>query len=399
MRFVATILHVDMDAFFASVELLHHPEWRGKPVIVGSGPHERGVVSTCSYEARKFGVRSAMPSRTAYERCPQAVFVRPHMSLYQEVSDRAFEIFEHYTPYVEGVSIDEAFLGISGSLHLFGGHDGEDAVATQSEAAVALGEALRKEIRETCGVTCSVGIAPNRLLAKIGSEQHKPDGLTLMPFEPDAIAAFLAPKPIGILWGIGKKTEAALRPYGIVTCGDLQRQTVARLATILGSRDAAESLHGYAFGRSDDRVYWEPEEEKSVSREHTFDEDETDRETIRAKLLELVTDVGRRFRTSERWARTARLKLRDAAFNTFTRQMPFDAPARDDISFREKALELFDRETIGSVRLIGFGVTNIQDVPDAFGPSLFESPDDALRQKRERLSAALDVLRDRGMLR
>ena len=383
---MATILHVDMDAFFASVELLHHPEWRGKPVVVGSGPHERGVVSTCSYEARRFGIHSAMPSRTAYEKCPHAIFVRPHMELYQEVSDKVFEIFEHYTPYVEGVSIDEAFLDITGSLHLYGGDK------------TKLGEALRREIRETCGVTCSVGIAPNRLLAKIGSEQHKPDGLTLMPFEPAAIAAFLAPKPIGILWGIGKKTEAALRPYGLVTCGDLQRTPLRQLETILGSGAAAVSLQDYAFGRSDDRVYWKVEEEKSVSREHTFGEDEYDRAVVRAKLIELVAEVGHRFRTERRWARTAKLKLRDADFNTITRQVPFDAPARDDISFREKALELFDREKISSIRLVGFGVTNIQDTPDADGPSLFALPEDTLREKRERLSAALDALRDRGLL-
>ena len=368
-----------MDAFFASVELLHHPEWRGKPVIVGAGPHERGVVSTCSYEARRFGVHSAMPSRTAYEKCPHAIFVRPHMELYEEVSAKAFEVFEHYTPYVEGVSIDEAFLDITGSIHLYG-------------SAKALGEALRREIHETCGVTCSVGIAPNRLLAKIGSEQHKPDGLTLMPFEPTEIAAFLKSKPIGILWGIGKHTEELLRPYNITVCGDLQRLPIAQLATILGSKDAAESLHDYAFGISDDTVYWEPEEEKSVSREHTFDEDESDRQKVRAKLIELIGEVGRRFRTEERWARTARIKIRDYAFNTITRQTSFDAPARDDITFREKALELFDRETIGSVRLIGFGVTNIQNTPDAAEPSLFPSPEDERRLKRERLSAALDNL-------
>ncbi len=382
---MATILHVDMDAFFASVELLHHPEWRGRPLIVGAGPHERGVVSTCSYEARRYGVRSAMPSRTAYERCPQAIFVRPHMELYSAVSDKAFEVFGHYTPYVEGVSIDEAFLDITGSIHLHG-------------SAEALGEALRREIRATCGVTCSVGIAPNRLLAKIGSEQHKPDGLTLMPFNPDAIAAFLAPRPVGILWGVGRKTEEMLRPYGIATCGDLQRLTVGELATILGSRDAAESLRDYAFGISDDTVYWEPGEEKSVSREHTFDEDVRDRAAVRAKLLELVTEVGQRFRTSTRWARTARLKLRDAAFNTITRQTPFEAPARDDITFREKALELFDRERLGAVRLIGFGVTNIQDTPDADAPSLFADDNDERRLKRERLSATLDALRERGLV-
>ena len=388
-------MHVDMDAFFASVELTQHPEWRGKPVIVGSGPHERGVVSTCSYEARAYGVHSAMPSRTAYEKCPHGIFVRPHMELYEEVSKKAFEVFGHYTPYVEGVSIDEAFLDITGSLHLYSGGEG---LAALPNAAVRLGEALRKEIREACGVTCSVGIAPNRLLAKIGSEQHKPDGLTMMPFEPDAIAAFLKSKPIGILWGIGKHTEELLRPYNITVCGDLQRLPLNQLATILGSDSAAETLQDYAFGRSDDTVYWQPEEEKSVSREHTFDEDESDRRKVREKLVELVGEVGRRFRTEERWARTARIKIRDYAFNTITRQTSFDAPARDDISFRKKALELFDKETIGSVRLIGFGVTNIQPTPDADGPSLFPSPEDERRRKHERLSAALDVLRDRGLL-
>ena len=374
-----------MDAFFASVELLHHPEWRGKPVIVGSGPHERGVVSTCSYEARKFGVHSAMPSRTAYERCPHAIFVRPNMHLYQEVSDKVFEIFGHYTPFIEGVSIDEAFLDISGTIHLYG-------------SARTLGEALRREIRETCGVTCSVGIAPNRLLAKIGSELNKPDGLTLMPFEPDEIASFLAPRPLGILWGIGKKTAAALRPYGLNTCGDLQRTPAARLEKILGSRSAAESLKDQALGRASDVVNYEPADEKSVSREHTFDEDTSDREEIRAKLLELVEEVGHRFRAVPRWARTARIKLRDAGFNTITRQAAFDLPARDDITFREKALALFDREPITSVRLVGFGVTNFQDTPDDLGPTLFPTPEDGRRQKRERLSAALDALRDRGLM-
>ena len=374
-----------MDAFFASVELLHHPEWRGKPVIVGSGPHERGVVSTCSYEARKFGVHSAMPSRTAYERCPHAIFVRPNMHLYQEISNKVFEIFGHYTPFIEGVSIDEAFLDISGTIHLYG-------------SARTLGEALRREIRETCGVTCSVGIAPNRLLAKIGSELNKPDGLTLMPFEPDEIARFLAPRPLGILWGIGKKTAAALRPYGLNTCGDLQRTPAARLEKILGSRSAAESLKDQALGRASDVVNYEPADEKSVSREHTFDEDTSDRGEIRAKLLELVEEVGHRFRAVPRWARTARIKLRDAGFNTITRQAAFDLPARDDITFREKALALFDREPITSVRLVGFGVTNFQDTPDDLGPTLFPTPEDGRRQKRERLSAALDALRDRGLM-
>lgn len=388
-----------MDAFFASVELLDHPEWRGRPVIVGSGPHERGVVSTCSYEARKFGVHSAMPSRTAYALCPHAVFTYPNMARYQEVSDKAFEVFGRYSPYVEGVSVDEAFLDISGSIHLYG-------------SAEKLGEALRAEVKRECGVTCSVGIAPNRLLAKIGSEQHKPDGLTMMPFDPDAIAAFLAPKPIGILWGVGKSTVEALKPYGITTCGDIQR--LAR-SEECGARSGGigklipEGLIEYAFGRCDDTVYWEESAEKSVSREYTFDEDEPDREKVRAKLLELVEEVGRRFRREERWATTARIKVRDADFNTFTRQLPFPMPSRDDIAFRQAALELFNlafpdsalnlkpQPSTFSTRLIGFGVTGIVDSPEVTDQlSLFENPDEKSREKHERLSEALDSLRERG---
>ena len=392
---MATILHVDMDAFFASVELLRHPEWRGRPLVVGSGPHERGVVSTCSYEARKFGIHSAMPSRTAYTLCPHAIFTPPDMAHYSSVSRKAFEVFGHYSPYVEAVSVDEAFLDITGTIHLFG-------------SARALGEALRAEIRRVCGVTCSVGIATNRLLAKIGSEENKPDGLTVMPFEPEAVARFLAQKKIGVLWGVGRKTAELLKTYGITTCCDLQKLSVEELTVMTGSVALAESLHAHAFGISSDRVAQEESEEKSVSREHTFGEDEPSREIVRATRMHIVDKVGTRFRRERRWAATARLKLRDADFRTITRQEPFDAPARDDMSLREKALSLFnaawpERETFraGSraIRLVGFGVTNIQKTPCAVTsqPTLFESDADATRAKRERLSEALDALRTRGM--
>lgn len=384
-----------MDAFFASVELLAHPEWRGQPLVVGSGPHERGVVSTCSYEARKYGIHSAMPSRTAYQLCPHAIFTPPNGALYSEVSAKAFEVFERFTPYVEAVSIDEAFLDITGSVHLYG-------------SAKKLGEELRAEVKRVCGVTCSVGIATNRLLAKIGSEENKPDGLTMMPTEPAEIAAFLRPRPLSILWGVGKKTAEVLRPYGIAICGDIQKLDVKRLAAILGSRTGAESLRNYSFGISDDNVYWQEEGEKSVSNEHTFGEDEPNREAVRLKLLELAAKVGRRFRTRERWAMTAKVKLRNAAFETLSRQMSFDSPARDDISFREKASALFDalwpeRETLrpasSAARLIGFGVANIRDTPcDDMQLDLFAKPDDEKRKKRERLSEALDRLHDRGLI-
>ena len=372
-----------MDAFFAAVEQRDHPEWRGKPVIVGSGPHERGVVSTCSYEARKFGVHSAMPSRTAYEKCPHGIFVKPRMHVYNEVSKSAFEVFSKYSPFIEGVSVDEAFIDITGSAHLFGG-------------MVPLAESLRADIKTACGVTCSVGLAPNRLLAKLGSEQNKPDGLFVMPFEPDEIRKFLAPKPIKILWGVGNKTAALLERYGFRTCSDLQNVDPRFLERILG-QSSAISIRNHALGIDFSTVAHEEEAEKSVSREHTFSFDETDREVVRKALLELVEDVGRRFRTEKRWARTAKLKLRDGMFNTITRQASFERPARDDISFRHLILELFDREwpenSLRTVRLIGFGVTNFTNCPESSQLDLFgESPLTLQMKKRERLSAALDAI-------
>lgn len=381
-----TVLHVDMDAFFAAVEQRDHPEWRGKPVIVGSGPHERGVVSTCSYEARKFGVRSAMPSRTAYAKCPHGIFVKPRMHVYSEVSKVAFEVFAKYSPFVEGVSVDEAFLDITGTAHLFGG-------------MVPLAEKLRADIKSACGVTCSVGLAPNRLLAKLASEQNKPDGLFVMPFDADAIREFLAPKSVKILWGVGGKTAALLERYGYRTCADIQNTDPRFLERILGEVSAT-SIRNHAFGIDLSTVAREDEAEKSVSREHTFSTDERDREQVRKALLELVEDVGRRFRTEERWARTAKLKLRDGMFNTITRQASFERPARDDMSFRHLILELFDREwpygAKRTVRLIGFGVTNFTDRPESSQPDLFgESPIDEQMKKRERLAAALDAIHRR----
>jgi len=379
------VLHVDMDAFFASVEQHDHPEWRGKPVIVGSGPHERGVVSTCSYEARKWGVHSAMPSRTAYAHCPQGIFVRPRMDRYQEVSDRVFSIFNRYTPFVEGVSIDEAFLDITGSAHLFGGPR-------------ALAEKLRSDIRTECGVTCSAGLAPNRLLAKIASEEKKPDGFFETPSEPAAIRAWLAPKPASVLWGVGKKTGALLAENGYRTCGDLQTADRRFLERLLGEV-YAETILAFANGEDDTPVDAGEAVEKSVSREYTFGEDETNREKAREALLELVRDVGRRVRTETRWARTAKLKFRTPDFETHTRQLRFDLAARDDIAFRRAALELFDAEwrpnTRRAVRLIGFGVTDFADVPEEAEDTLF-GPDarNAARLKRERLADVIDTLGD-----
>ena len=373
------IIHVDMDAFFASVEEREHPELKGKPVIVGSGPHERGVVSTCNYEARKFGVRSAMPSRTAYERCPHGVFIRPHMKLYAAASREVFAIFARYTPYVEKVSIDEAFLDVTGSAHLFGG-------------GVKLAERVRAEVAAECKLTCSAGVAPNRLLAKIGSEQRKPNGLFAMPFEPAEIIKFLASKPVGILWGVGKTIRQELEKFGLRTCGDVQRAGREAMESILG-KAAGASVYAHAFGIDESQVAYEPEADVSVSREYTFDTDCDDRAVVRAKLLELVPEVGERVRREPRWAKTARIKLRDANFNTITRQGPIDPPARDDVAMRKALLELFDREwpvnELRTIRLAGFGVANFTGAPE---DDLFGGGE---REKRERLSDALDELRRR----
>jgi DNA polymerase-4 len=244
-----------------------------------------------------------------------------------------------------------------------------------------------------------VGLAPNRLLAKLGSEQNKPDGLFVMPFDPDDIRKFLAPKSVRILWGVGGKTAALLERYGYRTCADIQNIDPRFLERILG-QSAAASIRNHAFGIDNSTVAREGEEEKSVSREHTFPSDETNRENVRRALLELVEDVGRRFRTENRWARTAKLKLRDGMFNTITRQASFERPARDDISFRHLTLELFDREwppgTIRTVRLVGFGVSNFTDRPESEQPDLFgKSPIDEQMKKRERLAAALDAIHRR----
>ena len=385
------ILHVHMDAFFASVEQREHPELRGKPVIVGSAPDERGVVATCSYEARRYGVHSAMPSRTAYSRCPQVVFVRPDMKLYRRASEEVFAVFEEFSPFVEQVSVDEAFLDISGCVQHFGSPEN-------------LGHALRGKVRERCRLSCSVGIAPNRLLAKIASDVNKPDGFFMMPFEREGIREFLAPRKVGILWGVGGKTQEILMRYGYRTCRDIQNASPTALATILGET-AAATVFAHASGIDASPVQWQDRAEKSVSREWTFLQDCTSRDAVRAKLLELVCEVGRRFRREKRWARTGFIKLRNASFDTITRQAPFPSPVCDDISFRHLMLELFDREwprsASRSIRLAGWGVTNFTSSPESFAESFFEAPgalSPEIRRKRELLSSAIDALPSAGSI-
>jgi DNA polymerase-4 len=373
------ILHVDMDAFFAAVEQRDRPELRGQPVIVGAGPHERGVVSTCSYEARAFGVHSAMPSREAFRLCPQGVFLPPDMPRYNAASRQVFAIFERFTPLVEPVSIDEAFLDITGSRRLFG----------EPEAIAA---AIRTAIRgETGGLTASVGLAGNKFLAKLATEVRKPDGFTAVPRDRAGILAFLAPLPVGRLWGVGKVLRELLEQHGYRTIGDLQQASETALGPIVGVH-AAGHLRRLAFGE-DDRVIETEFDEKSISREYTFPVDCRDPGKLRLILRDLADDVGRRVREAGKFAVTGRLKLRWSDFQTLTRQRAFPAPVCDDFTFRRMALELLDAEPlVQPVRLIGFGVCGFSTQRHQ-QLTLFDDPAPR-RERDEKLCQAVDRLRE-----
>ena len=374
-----TILHVDMDAFFASVEQRDRPELRGLPVIVGAPPDQRGVVSTCSYEARKFGVHSAMPSREAYARCPQGIFLPPDMHRYAAVSRQVMEIFGRFTPLVEQVSVDEAFLDVSGTLKLFG--DGPE-----------IARKIRAAIRDELHLTASVGVAPNMFLAKLAGEIHKPDGMTVVPDGRAAIAEFLAPLAVERLWGVGRVLQETLHTHGYRTIGDLQRANPARLAMQVGGH-TADHLMKLAFG-DDPRELALDTVEQSFSREHTFLHDVSDRPRVRRALAMLVDDVANRLRADGRFAGVARIKLRWADFKTITRQRPISPPANDDQSLREAAFALYDAEPQPQpVRLIGFGVGNLA-TERMEQLTLFDNPAPA-RDRQEAVSRAIDQIKER----
>lgn len=378
-----TVLHVDMDAFFASVEQRDNPALRGKPVIVGAPPDRRGVVSTCSYEARAFGVHSAMPSREAARLCPHGIFLSGRYSRYAEVSHSVMEILERFTPIVEQVSIDEAYLDVTGARGLFG--DG-----------TAIGVAIRKAIRDELDLAASVGVGGSKLVSKICSELAKPDGLKAAPEDPHELAAFLAPLDVGAIPGVGKVASATLAKYGFRKVGDIQNASSSSLTAILGVRFTEYIMR--ACRGEDEREVAPPREELSLSREHTFDVDCTNREEVRRVLRELCDDVGCRLRASGKWANEVRLKLRWSDFTTITRQKQLPHPLRDDFTLFAEALELFNREQlIAPVRLIGFGVSGLSDGEaqqelDLFGetPGIVTAAD---LEKKGRLSDAIDKIR------
>jgi len=368
-----------MDAFYASVEQRDHPEYRGKPLVVGSPPTQRGVVATASYEARQFGIHSAMPSSEAGRRCPQAIFVPPNMALYAEVSAQIFSIFGTFTPYVEGLSTDEAFLDVTGSRRLYG--SGED-----------IGRRIKSEILETFGLTCSVGVAPNKFLAKLGSEFQKPDGLTVLPFDPQAIVAFLRPLPLTRLWGAGKVTRQAFDHAALHTIGDIQDAPMELLKSIVGPHSAA---HFRALSMGEDpREIQLDTREKTLSREHTFLKDERSRSLLDSTLYELVENVARRLRADGRFATGGRLKIRWKDFETFTRQRPFPHPTRIESDLQTLAQSLFrDIRLSQPIRLIGFGVTGLVMDPGKQQLDLFDLPIET-HTKKEQLEDVVDEIRN-----
>jgi DNA polymerase-4 len=356
VRTSPTILHVDLDAFFAAVEQRDRPELRGRPVIVGGDPGARGVVSAASYEARRFGVRSAMPLRTAAALCPDGVFLPVDGTKYRQASRQVMEILGHFTPLLEQVSIDEAFLDVAGSEALFG---------PPEEIARRIKAAVRAEV----GLTASVGVATTKLVAKVASDLRKPDGLVVVP--PGEEAAFLAPLPIGRLWGVGEQTRAALAEQGVRTIGELAELPVDVLVRRLGAHGA--TLHDRARGIDPSPVTGEVAA-KSVSHEHTFDVDTADAEIIERTLLALSEGVASRLRAGHVRASTIAVKVRDSSFHTVTRQRTLSEPTDLADPIFRTALDLVRPEARGRrIRLLGVGAHGLGE-PAQMGLFATEDP-------------------------
>jgi DNA polymerase-4 len=367
-----TILHVDLDAFFAAVEQRDHPELRGKPVIVGGGgPNDRGVVSTASYEARVFGVRSAMPLRTAGRLCPQGIFVPVNGGRYLEVSKNVMAVLRRFTPLVEPISIDEAFLDVTGSRVLFG--TGEE-----------IGRRIKAEIRAAVDLSISVGVATTKLVAKIASDLRKPDGLVVVP--PGEEAAFLAPLEIRRLWGVGEKSAVALHEYGVRTIGDLAALPDDLLTRRFGKFGA--SLGQRARGIDADPVSGR-EAAKSIGHEHTFDVDTSDPDQIERTLLAMSEGVAGRLRDGGVRASTITVKIRDTTFRTITRQRTLADPTDLTEPIFRTALDLARPEVRGlRIRLLGVTASGLGEREQL---SLFDVDD----PRRRRATEAADAVRHR----
>jgi DNA polymerase IV len=371
-----TILHVDLDAFFAAVEQRDRPELRGRPVVVGGGsPDQRGVVSTASYEARKFGIHSAMPLRTAGALCPEAVFLPVDGRKYQAVSREVMAILRRYTPQVEPISIDEAFLDVTASRALFG--DGPE-----------IGRLIRAAIEAEVELTASVGVASSKLVAKIASDLRKPDALVVVPRGEEA--AFLAPLPIQRLWGVGERTAAGLAELGVATMGDLAALPPDLLTRRFGKHGATLALR--ARGIDDDPVS-DGAPAKSISHEHTFDIDTNDPALIERTLLAMADGVAGRLRSAGLRAATVQVKIRDSSFRTITRQRTLAEPTDLAEPIWRTATELARPEIRGlKIRLLGVGTSGFAEREQL---TMFAEEGAGEDGRRRKATEAADTIRRR----
>ncbi|MGZ9163519.1 MAG: DNA polymerase IV [Candidatus Deferrimicrobiaceae bacterium] len=387
------IIHLDLDAFYASVEVSDNPDLSGKPVIVGGG-EKRGVVTAASYEARKFGVHSAQPVATARRLCPDGVFLPVRMSRYKEMSDRVFEIFRRFSPLVEALSIDEAFLDVTGTDRLFGG-------------ALEIARKIKAAVAAETGLTVSAGVAASKFVAKIASDMHKPDGLTVVPRGKEK--EFLGPLPVGKLWGVGKVTETALHRMGVKTIGDLASVPAETLRKKFGEH--GPHLHRIANGIDDREV--EPEHEvKSIGHEDTYDEDIRDGKEIEKELLSLAHRVSSRLRRKGFRGRTVTLKVKYHNFTQVTRAATMPFPTDDGATIYRTVLPLLKKTEAGRrpVRLLGISVSHFGEKrspreewgqiplfgkrPELRSPSSRETPErDPARTAK--LNEAVDRIREK----
>ncbi|HXP58543.1 MAG TPA: DNA polymerase IV [Streptosporangiaceae bacterium] len=338
------ILHVDMDAFYASVEIRDRPELMGKPVIVGS-PNGRGVVLSASYEARKFGVRSAMPGAVARRRCPQAIFVPPRREAYSTVSKQVMAVFRAVTPLVEPLALDEAFLDVSGARRRLG-------------SPAWIGAAIRRQVEAEQGLTCSVGVASSKFIAKIASVRAKPDGLLVVPA--DGVLDFLHPLPVSALWGVGQRTGEALAQLGLRTVGDIAHAPLATLQQHLGNAVGAH-LAALAWGK-DSRGVTPHAPDKSIGAEETFATDVTDPDLVRRELLRLSERTARALREGGWAGRTVTVKLRLGNFRTITRSRTLLDPVDLARTIYETACSLYEGSGLdraARLRLVGVRMTGL----------------------------------------
>ncbi|MEA3292847.1 MAG: DNA polymerase IV [Pseudomonadota bacterium] len=377
--------HADLDAFFAAVEERDQPEYRGRPVVVGALPGHRGVVATANYPARVFGIHSAMPIAEACRRCPEAVFLRPDMAKYARVSREIFRILGTISPVVEPVSVDEAYLDLTGLEKLLG-------------PPAAIGREIKRRILAGTGLSVSVGIGPNRLIAKLGSEHRKPDGLTVV--QPDEVLDFLAPMPVDSLRGVGPQTGKIFSRLGIETVAQLRTVPLRSLEEHLGSKSAA-SFHAQAFGRASSEVS-PGRGRKSISKETTFEEDVLEKDFLHDVLRRLAAEVAATARREALTGSVVKLKIRFAGFETYTRQHKLPAPTHDERVILREAWQLFLHGNLPDkpVRLIGVGISAWQqEESEPVQFDLFDQP--RQRETDDRLLETLDQVAERfgkGML-